>query len=252
MKLKAIIFDVDGTIAETEKDAHRVAFNLAFENSGLSWRWDVDLYGELLEVGGGKERIKYYISHYSPSFQTDKSLDEFIRYLHLQKSEYYRQLLLNQSIPLRLGIKRLIQEAYSQEVKVAIASTASVANVNALLETSLGYPMRDYFQVIAAGDMVEKKKPAPDIYLLALEKLHLSADECLAIEDTNQGLTAAVKAGLKTVITVNQYTEKQNFAQACLVLNHLGEKETPFKVIQGNSYGESYFNLSLAEKLISQ
>lgn len=251
MKLKAIIFDVDGTIADTEKDAHRVAFNMAFEQAGLSWHWDVDLYGELLEVGGGKERIKYYISHYFPSFRTNKSLDDFIRHLHLQKSEYYRQLLLNQSIPLRLGIKRLIQEAHSQDVKVALASTASVANVNALLETSLGHPMKDYFAVIAAGDMVEKKKPFPDIYLLALEKLNLSADECLAIEDSNQGLTASVKAGLKTVITVNQYTEKQNFTQASLVLNHLGEKEIPFQVIQGNSHGETYFNLSLAEKLIS-
>lgn len=251
MKLKAIIFDVDGTIAETERDAHRVAFNMAFEKEGLSWCWDVDFYGELLEVGGGKERIKYYISHYLPSFNTDKSLDDFVRYLHLQKSEYYRQLLLNHSIPLRLGVKRLIQEAYSQGIKVAIASTASVSNVNALLETSLGHPMRDYFTVITAGDMVEKKKPAPDIYLLALEKLHLSADECLAIEDSNQGLTAGVKAGLTTVITVNQYTEKQNFAQASLVLNHLGEKDTPFKVIRGNSYGETYFNLSLAEKLIT-
>lgn len=251
MKLKAIIFDVDGTIAQTERDAHRVAFNQAFEQKGLSWYWDVDLYGELLEVGGGKERIKYYISRYHPSFSTDQPLDHFIGDLHLQKSKYYRQLLLNQSIPLRLGIKRLIQEAYSQGVKVAIASTASLANVNALLETSLGHPLKEYFEVIAAGDMVEKKKPAPDIYLLALAKLQLTADECLAIEDTNQGLTAAVTAGLKTVITVSQYSEKQNFAQGSLVLNHLGEKEIPFKVIQGNSYGETYFNLSLAEKLIT-
>ncbi|WPF89444.1 HAD family hydrolase [Cyanobacterium aponinum UTEX 3222] len=251
MSLKGIIFDVDGTIAETERDGHRIAFNRAFERENLSWHWDVDLYGELLEIGGGKERIRYYISNYLPSFNINQSLDEFIAHLHLLKSRYYRQLLENNSIPLRLGVKRLIQEAYSQGVKVAIASTASVANVEALLETSLGNPMASWFEVIAAGDMVERKKPAPDIYLLALEKLNLSPHECIAIEDTNQGLTAAVKAGLKTVVTVNQYTEKQNFDEAILVLNHLGEKDLPFRVIQGENYGEKYFNLSLAEKLIS-
>jgi beta-phosphoglucomutase-like phosphatase (HAD superfamily) len=149
-----------------------------------------------------------------------------------------------------VGVKRLLTEAHHRGIKLAIASTASVDNVNALLENSLDGEMSKFFSVIAAGDMVEKKKPAPDIYLLALEQLGLSAQECLAIEDTNQGLIASTTAGLTTVITVNEYTQNQNFAWASLVLNHLGEIDNPFTVIQGNSNNYHYFNLDLAEQLL--
>lgn len=251
MTLKAIIFDVDGTLAETEKDGHRVAFNLAFEESGLPFRWDIDLYGKLLDIGGGKERLKYYLSHHSPSLGILESLDQFIVKLHQIKSRYYRQLLLNNSIPLRLGVKRLITEAKENDVRLAIASTASEDNVKALLNTAFDDEMRKWFEVIAAGDMVKNKKPAPDIYLLALEKLNLSAKECLAIEDSNQGLTAATEAGLTTVITVNQYTQQQRFDRAILVIDHLGESDQPFQVIMGNSYDEQYFNIALARHYLS-
>ena len=249
MTLKALIFDVDGTLAETEKDGHRVAFNLAFKDAELPWQWGVDLYGDLLEIAGGKERLHHYLNHYQPQFNPNEELDTFIRRLHKNKSHYYRQLLENNSIPLRIGVARLITEAYQAGIKLAIASTASVVNVKALLENSLDGEMATFFSVIAAGDMVPKKKPAPDIYLLALEKLNLSPEECLAIEDTNQGLIAASKAGLKTVITVNEYTQNQDFKLANLVLNHLGEINNPFTVIQGNSQGHNYFNLRLAGNL---
>ena len=250
MTLRALIFDVDGTLAETEKDGHRVAFNLAFQDAGLPWQWDVDLYGDLLHIGGGKERFHYYLTHYQPQFNPDGDLDTFIRRLHQNKSRYYRQLLENSAIPLRTGVQRLITETNQAQIKLAIASTASVENVKALLDNSFGGEMAQWFSVIAAGDMVQKKKPAPDIYLLALEKLNLSRQECLAIEDTNQGLVAATKAGLKTVVTVNEYTLNQNFELASLVLNHLGEANNPFTVIQGNSHHHDYFNLDLAQKLL--
>lgn len=249
MTLKALIFDVDGTLAETEKNGHRIAFNLAFEDNDLPWRWDIDLYGSLLEIGGGKERLRHYITHYQPNFTTKEPDNQFIRSLHEEKSRYFRQLLVNNAIPLRIGVQRLIIEAYQKGIILAIASTASEENVKTLLDTSLGEEMSKYFTVIAAGDMVKKKKPAPDIYLLALEKLNISPENCLAIEDTNQGLIAATKAGIKTIITVNDYSKNQNFDEAILVLNNLGEPDLPFLVIKGNSDNLSYFNIDLAEIL---
>ncbi|MGI0480027.1 HAD-IA family hydrolase [Geminocystis sp. CENA526] len=251
MTLKALIFDVDGTIAQTERDGHRVAFNLAFESAGLPWRWDVETYGKLLEIGGGKERLKHYITHYKADLPQKQPLDNFIRHLHSEKSRYYAELLASDAIPLRIGIKRLITSARQQGIKLAIASTASVENVRVLLDTSLGEEMASWFEVICAGDMVEKKKPAPDIYLLALKKLGFSSKECLVIEDTNQGLTASYEAGLKTVITINDYSKNQDFDRAVLVLNHLGEPDLPFEVIKGNSYDKSYFDIELAQKIVN-
>lgn len=251
MTLRALIFDVDGTIAETERDGHRVAFNLAFESAGLSWQWDIETYGKLLEIGGGKERLKYFINHYKPDLPQQEPLDTFIRRLHHDKSRYYAQLLASDAIPLRIGVKRLITSAHEIGMKLAIASTASEENVRVLLDTSLGQEIASWFEVIAAGDMVKNKKPAPDIYLLALEKLNLSPRECLAIEDTNQGLRASCEAGLKTVITVNDYSKNQEFDRANLVLNHLGEPDLYFEVIKGNNYNKSYFDIELAEKILS-
>ena len=251
MTLTALIFDVDGTLAETERDGHRVAFNLAFQNAGLNYQWDVDLYGELLRVAGGKERLRYYFNQFLTQFTPPSPLDEFIRSLHQQKSKYYRQLLTNNAIPLRIGVKRLITEAHQAGIRLAIASTAAVENVQALLDNAFNQEMASWFEVIAAGDMVKDKKPAPDVYLLALEKLNLAPNQCLAIEDTEQGLNAANQAGLKTVITINEYTKSQNFASAVLVIDSLGEKVQPFTIIQGNNYQQNYFNLDLANLLIN-
>ena len=253
MTIKAIIFDVDGTLAETEKQGHRVAFNLAFKQANLPWQWDVELYGELLEIGGGKERFRHYLTHYRSAFETPESedLDSFIKRIHKLKSNYYRQLLETSSIPLRLGVERLITQAYEQNITLAIASTASVENVQALLDNSLNGEMGKYFSVIAAGDMVKNKKPAPDIYLLALEKLNLSPNDCLVFEDTNQGLVAATKAGLKTIVTVNEYTAEQNFDSASLVINNLGEPTRPFEVLRGNNHNHNYVDVALIEKLLS-
>ena len=145
MTLKALIFDVDGTLAETEKDGHRVAFNLAFQDAELPWRWNVDFYGDLLEIGGGKERLHHYLTHYQPQFKPDEELDTFIRRLHQNKSYYYRQLLENNSIALRIGVKRLITEAYQAGIKLAIASTASEENVKALLHNNLDGEMAIFF-----------------------------------------------------------------------------------------------------------
>ena len=250
MTLKALIFDVDGTLAESERDGHRVAFNLAFQQAGLDWQWDIDSYGELLAIAGGKERLRYYISRFQANFNPNIPLDQFIAQLHQSKTKYYRQLLTSNAIPLRPGVKRLISQAKREGLRIAIASTAALPNVIALLQTALEENALSWFELIAAGDIVERKKPAPDIYFYVLEKMGLKPRECLVIEDSYQGLTAATEAGLKTVITVNEYTQAQDFQEAVLVLNHLGEPDLPFTIIKGEAKNKTYFDLELASLFV--
>lgn len=249
-KLGTLIFDVDGTLAETERDGHRIAFNRAFAEEGLDWEWSEPLYGELLEVSGGKERIDFYLRKYEPDFIPKGDRQEFIVKLHQAKTDRYRKLLAAGSIPLRPGVRRLIDEARESSVKLAIATTSALPNVTALLERTLGEESLSWFEVIAAGDMVAQKKPAPDIYEYVLEKMNLKPKECLVFEDSHHGLQAALKTGLKTIVTLNDYTKNQDFSGATLVLNHLGEKERPFTVISGDPGDASYVNLSLLQSLI--
>jgi len=249
--LEALIFDVDGTLAETERDAHRVAFNLAFAEAGLDWEWSVERYGELVEVAGGKERILAYRQSDRPHFHPSGDLFAWAADLHQAKSQHYRQLLMAGKIPLRPGVRRLIQEARAAGVRLAIASTSAPDNVLALLETALAPDSPTWFEVIAAGDIVPAKKPAPDIYLYVLQKLNLSTDACLVLEDTNQGLTAALGAGLKTVVTRNDYTCDQDFTGAVLVLDHLGEPDLPFCLTTKPLDKRTYFDLSWARSLLA-
>ena len=211
MKLKCIIFDVDGTMADTERDGHRVAFNLAFEEKGLDWHWDETLYGKLLTVTGGKERIKYYQDEFLKQQVLNK---QAIKDLHAIKTKHYIKLLETGKIPLRKGVEKLIKQAHDENITLAISTTTTPINVTALLKANLGEQAESLFKVIAAGDIVKNKKPAPDIYLYALEQLKLDAENCIAIEDSEAGLQSAVQAGLKTIITTNQYTKNQDFTQA--------------------------------------
>lgn len=244
--MRALIFDVDGTLAETERDGHRLAFNQAFKEAKLTWDWSVSIYGQLLGVAGGKERIRYYVEQYNPDFESPANLDEFIAQLHAAKTQFYRDLLSQGSIPLRPGVKRLIEEARRKGIIIAIATTSALPNVLALLERSLD---PNWFKVIAAGDIVAAKKPAPDIYDYVLDKLGLAASECLVFEDSYHGLQASTQAGLKTIVTVNDYTKDQDFSDAILVLNHLGEPALPFTVIQGNVGNNQYVDIAFLEKL---
>ncbi|HAC63667.1 MAG TPA: phosphatase [Cyanothece sp. UBA12306] len=244
--LKALIFDVDGTLAQTERDGHRVAFNLAFVEAGLDWYWSESLYGELLSVAGGKERLRFYLQQYQPHFTDD--LEDLIIRLHGAKTKHYLQLLDSGEITLRLGVRRLIEEAYNEGIRLAIATTSALPNALALLEKHLNTA---WFEIIAAGDIVESKKPAPDIYHYVLQKMDLDPANCLVFEDTNHGLQAATEAGLKTVVTVNDYTINQDFSQATLVIDSLGEPENPFKVIRGSIKNKNYLDLELAQVLVS-
>lgn len=219
--LKALIFDVDGTLADTERDGHRVAFNLAFEQAGLKWHWDVELYGELLAVTGGKERMAHYARLHDPAFLARPERDTLIRKLHTLKTQHYVHLVQAGRLPLRPGVAALIRDARAAGIRLAIATTTSPENVTALLRSTLGPEAEGWFAAIGAGDIVPAKKPAPDIYLWVLERLGLPAAACLAIEDSAHGLAAARSAGIPAIVTENRYTRGQNFGGALAVLPSL-------------------------------
>lgn len=247
MTLRALIFDVDGTLANTEKDGHRIAFNQAFKALKLDWDWDVPTYGDLLAVTGGKERIKAYVENYRPDYAKPADFDELVRELHRIKTRYYTELLAEGGIPLREGVKRLLHEAHEQGLRLAIATTTTPANVTALLAHALE-DGEDTFEIIGAGDIVPLKKPSPDIYEWVLQRMGLKADECLAFEDSENGIRSSRGAGLRTIVTVNDYTADHNFEGAIAVLDHLGEPDKPFHVIAGRDHGHHYVDTKLLRR----
>lgn len=248
-ELKALIFDVDGTLSDTERDGHRVAFNQAFAGEKLDWYWDEETYGLLLKVTGGKERIRYFIEDFLPAFKTPVDLDGFVRALHQSKTRHYVELLRSGAIPLRPGVKRLLKEARSAGLRLAIATTTTPENVTALLRATLGSESITWFDVMAAGDVVPNKKPAPDIYQYALNEMGLSAAECMAFEDSGNGLLSSTQAGLKTIVTVNAYTRHDDFEDALIVLDQLGEPAAPFSVIDGSARGATHVDVPFIRRL---
>lgn len=248
-ELQALIFDVDGTLTDNERDGHRVAFNRAFREAGLDWHWDVPTYDKLLEVFGGKERLRHYVASCQPAFDPPEGIEACIRKLHARKTYHYQELLRSGALRLRPGVRRLLREARAAGLKLAVASTTTPANVTMLLEQAVGPEGRGWFDVIAAGDMVEHKKPAPDVYLLALERLGLAAAECLVVEDTAAGLTAARAAGLATLITVTAATRQQDFDGALLVVDQLGEPGRPMQVLAGDAGAAAFVDLALLQRL---
>lgn len=228
--LEALIFDVDGTLSETE-DVHLAAFNDAFADAGLGWQWDPALYEALLMVTGGKERIVHYLrSHGLPPMPQDA-----VAALHAAKTARYGERVQAGGLTLRPGIARLIAEARSAGVALAIATTTSRPNVDALLTMTLGPEAPGWFAMIAAGDMVAAKKPAPDVYELALRQLGVEPRCCVALEDSENGVASAVAAGVPTVVTVSRYSTRHVFAGALAVLDTLGETGAPCRPIAGLS-----------------
>jgi HAD superfamily hydrolase (TIGR01509 family) len=248
--LKAIIFDVDGTLANTE-ETHRQAFNSAFEEFNLNFFWSESEYAELLAISGGRERLHVYFKNHRDAFPCETNLRELSLLVHRRKSEIYREKLIVGQIGFRCGIKRLIDEARERGIKLAIATASSKANVETLLKNNLGDNALDIFEVIVTCDIVQDKKPSPAAYQFALAELGLEPDVCIAIEDTSNGRKAAQAAGLKTIITTHAFTTDDDFDNASLVVDQLGEPNLPFIVETGENFGRDYVDIDLIDSILS-
>jgi len=218
--LTALIFDLDGTLADTE-ETHRQAFNAAFIELGLWWDWGPPLYQELLAVSGGKERLRHYIGTLRVPNAERERLLQLVPAIHETKTRIYTELLVAGQRPFRPGVLALLRAARDAGLKLAIASTTTSANVSALLQANLGTAPDIAFDVVACGDQVPEKKPAPDIYRLAIGSLRLPAEACIAFEDSLNGLRAAKSAGLVTIVTPTRWSAGEDFAGADLVLPSL-------------------------------
>ena len=250
-KLRAVLFDVDGTLADTERDGHRPAFNAAFEEAGLNWHWDVELYGQLLQVTGGKERLHYFIEKYTPTIPAGHDINNLVAGLHQAKTKHYVSMLQLGRIPLRPGVARLLAQLRNEKIIIAIATTTTPENVTTLLKSTLGEDSPDWFDIIGAGDIVPQKKPAPDIYHWVLEQLELPGHQCIAVEDSENGLIAARAANIPTLITVNDYTIQQNFEGASLVLSDLGEPTQHFIVQAGIKPEKKWVDVEMLQNLLN-
>lgn len=228
MVLKALIFDVDGTLAETEFDGHRMAFNQTFAAVGLGWHWDVPTYRRLLAVTGGKERMAAWWHECDPVAAADPGTMARIRALHEAKTARYTRLVEAGQLALRPGVARLLAEARAAGLRLAIATTTSLDNVHALLRHTLGPASIDWFDVIGAGDSVAAKKPAPDIYLQVLDGLGIDPGQAIAFEDSAPGLASALAAGLPCVVTPSLMSAGERFDERALaVIDGLGEAGAP-------------------------
>jgi HAD superfamily hydrolase (TIGR01509 family) len=233
--VSAVIFDCDGVLADTERHGHLPAFNRMFEELGLPVRWDEDEYGRRLRIGGGKERLTSLLT---PDFVREAGLPtdeegqarEVARW-HRRKTEIYTALVSEGRVPARPGVRRLATEALDAGWTLAVASTSAEASVRATLEHAVGAATASRFAAVLAGDVVARKKPAPDIYLLALERLGADPASVVVVEDSANGLDAATAAGLRCIVTVNGYTEAERFDDALIVVDRLGDPGDPARTI---------------------
>jgi HAD superfamily hydrolase (TIGR01509 family) len=218
--MKALIFDCDGVLVDTEKDGHRVAFNEAFKQAGLDAAWSVELYGELLKIAGGKERMTHYFE--TAGWPVGQTAETLIPELHKRKTAIFQVLISTGRLPLRPGINRIIDEARAAGVRLAVCTTSHKDSVNGVLDL-MGASRKNAFEHVLAGDVVKKKKPNPEIYDLAKQRLGLKGGECVVIEDSRNGLLAATGAGMPCVITTSTYTTEEDFHEASLVVPELGD-----------------------------
>jgi HAD superfamily hydrolase (TIGR01509 family) len=240
MPLEALIFDVDGTLAETE-EAHRQSFNEAFAASGLDWSWDKELYRELLQVTGGKERLLHYIDAWKPR-GSEAVLARFAE-IYDETSVRYAALVKSGAVPARPGVRRLITEAHERGVRLAIATTSLRESVNVELRAMFGEEGPSWFAVIAAGDVVAHKKPAPDIYRFVLDRLGCDRGSCVAIEDSENGIKAARAACLPVLAAPSYYMKRDDFSLATSVLSDLGEPDRPCRQIGGPRFDRHYVDV---------
>jgi HAD superfamily hydrolase (TIGR01509 family) len=247
MALQALLFDVDGTLADTEPQGHLPAYNEAFRELGLNWRWSPELYRELLLLPGGKERIVEYLRHYDPALgehrtEIERDAKAWVEHVHKIKSRYFRRLVSTGKVTLRPGVRRLITEADQAGLRLAIVTNASRSSLEPFLEYTLGKELSERIDFIVSGEQVAHKKPAPDLYRLALLKLGLKSLDCIALEDSS----------IPTLITVNEDTRHHVFEDAVLVVDKLGEPDDPFRVLQGEPGTDRYVTLRLLQELLQR
>jgi HAD superfamily hydrolase (TIGR01509 family) len=222
-KIKAVFFDQDGVIIDTERDGHRVSFNMTFKEFGFTDEWDVEYYHELLQVGGGKERMKHHwkTKGFSKPL-TEEEIDNLVKEMHKRKTALFVELIETGKLPLRPGIHRFMKEAMQAGLKLAVTTTSNEKAAKAVTENALSDIK---FDLVIAGDMVSKKKPDPEIYTMALSKFGLSPDEAFVVEDSKNGLAAAKAAELKTIVTTNYYTEQEDVSAGDVIVSCLGDPD---------------------------
>jgi len=222
-KIKAVFFDQDGVIIDTERDGHRVSFNMTFQEFGFTDEWSVEYYHELLQIAGGKERMKHHwkTKGFSKPL-SEEEIDSLVKEMHKRKTALFVELIESGKLPLRPGIHRFMKEAMEAGLKIAVCTTSNEKAAKAITEQILSDIK---FEIVLAGDVVEKKKPDPEIYNLALSKLGLQPDEVFVVEDSKNGLKASKAAGLKTIVTTNSYTEKEDVSAGDVIVSCLGDPD---------------------------
>lgn len=223
MNIQALLFDCDGVLAETERDGHRVAYNRAMKEMGIDADWPEEEYGELVLISGGKERLKYYFSKYPSRFPAGKYTEDLIQEIYLKKTGIFKSMADRGALPPRPGVARMIREAHTAGLLLFVCSTSHRESVEALLSRNYGTECLAWFTKLYCGDVVTKKKPAPDIYLLAKDEFNLDVSRCIVIEDSRNGLLAAKGAGMHCVITQSVYTVNEDFSEADMVTSCLGD-----------------------------
>jgi HAD superfamily hydrolase (TIGR01509 family) len=225
-ELEAILWDMDGVLADTERDGHRPAFNQAFKESELNTEWDAERYGKLLEVGGGKERMTAHWNEVGwPDAIPEEGRQEKVKELHLRKTDIFMDMINEGNIPLRPGVLRIIDDAIAADLRLAVCSTSNVNAVTNLVKTLMGPERAAKFQIFA-GDMVEKKKPAPDVYNMAVKEMGLDKSRCVIVEDSGIGWGAAKAAGISCIVTKSSYTANEDFTGANMIVEDLGADPT--------------------------
>jgi HAD superfamily hydrolase (TIGR01509 family) len=243
MSLKALIFDVDGTVADTE-EVHRQAFNAAFLEMELWWNWSAGEYMELLKISGGPERIARYIDGLKVDAAEKRRLAGLVPAIHRVKTRLYHELISGGRAPVRRGVVRLMNEARAGGLALALAATSSTSNIEALVSASLGRDALGWFGVIASVDQVAARKPAPDLYLRVAAQLRVSPAECVVLEDSANGVRAAKAAGMVTIATPSRWTATQDFSAADLVLYSLGDAGEPLDPVTARAIGASELGLA--------
>ena len=250
VRLKAIIFDVDGTLANTE-EIHRQSFNEAFTEFGINYVWTAAEYTDLLSISGGKERIIAWFQSRDLGIGDENNQRNLASRIHQRKSEIYRAHLRHGHIAPRPGVVRLIDEALERGIRLGIATSSSRANVETLLDCILDKDALSLFDAIVTSDIVADKKPSPSVYQFALARLGLLQRDCIAIEDTSNGNLAAIASGIMTVITIHEFTIDNDFTGASLVVDQLGEPDQPFRIIAGNAHGKNNVDVDLLQHILA-